>query len=68
MEFYGCSMSEVCEWTIPQALEFNKVVAKRKNQDRLVNISDMATAFAATQSKEGNKAFQKFISELQREL
>lgn len=68
MQHYGASYDEVSEWTIHQALEFHKVAVKSINRTRLVNMSDMATAFAATQSKEGNKAFQKQTSELQREL
>ena len=68
MSHYGVSMQEVNEWTIPHELEFHKVAVKSINRTRLVNMSDIATAFAATQNKEGNKAFQKLAQELQREI
>lgn len=68
MRHYGASFQEVSDWTIPQALEFHKVAVKSDIRARLVNMSDTATAYAATQSKEGNKAFQKTVKELQRDL
>lgn len=68
MHRYGCSLKELQEeWTIPQALEFGKVAAKSINNTRLMQVSDMALAFAATQSKEGNKSFQKLVHNLSQE-
>lgn len=65
MRYYGCSLRELQEeWTIPQALEFGKVASKNLIQDRLVALNDTAVAHAATQSKEGNKSFQKLVHTL----
>lgn len=65
MSHYSCSLKELMEeWTIPQALEFGKIAAKTINQRRLIQVNDMAVAFAATQSKEGNKGFQKLVHSL----
>lgn len=65
MQYYGCSLREIQEeWTIPQALEFGKVATKNLTQQRLVALTDMAQAFASTQTKEGNKSFQKLVHTL----
>ena len=68
MQHYGVGLREVQEWTIPQALEFGKLAVKSKTQQRIVQLNDMALAFAATQSKEGNKSFQKLNIELGKEV
>lgn len=67
MSHYGCSLQQVQDWTIPQALEFGKMAVKAKLQQRIVTLNDMAIAFAATQSKEANKSFQKLNIELGKE-
>lgn len=64
MRHYGCSLREVSEWTIPQALEFGKQAAIASNEERAIRLSDMATAYSATQTAEGNKAFRTLLREL----
>lgn len=69
MHHYGASLREIQqEWTLPQALEFGNMAVKARTQQRIITLNDTALAFAAIQSKEGNKAFQKLNSELGREL
>lgn len=64
MHYYGCSLREVSEWTIPQALEFGKQAAIASNEERAMRLSDMAVAYSATQSADGNKAFRTLLREL----
>lgn len=67
MRHYGVSLKEIQEdWTLHQALEFGKVAVKSIKEQRISNLHDMVHSYAATQSKEGNKGFQKLVRELEK--
>ena len=67
MRHYGASLKEIQEeWTLHQALEFGTVAVATMKQQRISSLHDMVHAYAATQSKEGNKGFQKLVRELEK--